>query len=96
MQSAAELIGKVSTIPTITEIIIPIQNGCKVVASMMVSPSPLIRLFITGPKNVPILTPDIMVTAGVIIISILVSFETTFPSSTLNQAAIQAPAGPPN
>ena len=63
---------------------------------MMVFPRPLIRLFITGPKRVPILTPDIMVTAGVTIMSTFVSLDTTLPSSTLSQDAIQAPAGPPS
>ena len=96
IQRAALLIGKVNTIPTTTEIKIPINNGLKVVAYMINAPVPSINAPIGGPTMDAIKTPIIIVIAGVRTMSIFVSFEISFPNSAPTNAAQYAPAGPPN
>ena len=51
---------------------------------------------IYGPKKTAITLPERMVTVGVTIRSIFVSFETSFPSSVPTMAEIKAPTAPPN
>ena len=64
--SAAELIGKVSTIPMITETTIPIRIGCCSVPQFTRFPSQVINLDTPGPTRIPTAPPERMVTAGVI------------------------------
>ena len=96
MQIAALLIGRVSVIPTTTETTAPMTSGCIFVAFTMIAPSAVIMLDTYGPTNCAASTPVIMVTAGVTIMSRLVSFETTFPSSTAISVAQYTPTGPPS
>ena len=93
---AALLIGRVRMTPTSTETVTPIQNGWRVVASIMIFPSHVIKEDIPGPTKAAIIVPEIIVTIGVTIRSIFVSRDTAFPSSVLIMVAIKAPTGPPS
>ena len=92
---AADEIGAVRTSPTTTEMNIPNQNGWSSQAKIISLPSFIINHPTRGPTSFAVIPPTIRVTAGVIIISSFVSFETAFPNSTAIRTAINAPAGPP-
>ena len=94
-QIAAELIGSVSTIPTTTEMIMPIQNGRRSVAHPINAPSALQIFLHTGASSIASTTPTITVTAGVTIISIFVSLETSLPISQVSTATKNTASGPP-
>ena len=94
-QIAALLIGRVSAIPTITEMIIPIKNGCSSVAHMIAAPTLLAAFPIAGARSIARRLPITIVTNGVTIISILVSFETAFPNSAASTVMIRTASGPP-
>ena len=72
--NAAELIGKVRATPIMTETIIPIIKGCCSVAHIIIFPKELAALPIAGAHQRDNNTPTQIVTKGVTIISILVSF----------------------
>ena len=80
-QMAAELIGRVSAIPTITDTKIPIRNGCLVVAHIMTFPRLLAAEPMPGAHQYDRPIPTAIVTRGVTRISILVSLETALPNS---------------
>ena len=65
-QIAAELIGRVRTTPTTTEIMIPMKNGCKFVAHPINVPSESQIVLKTGASTIAHPTPTIIVTAGVL------------------------------
>ena len=94
-QIAALLIGSVSAIPTITDIIIPIKNGCNSVAHMIAEPTLLAALPIAGARSIARRLPITIVTKGVTIISILVSFDTALPHSAVRIIMIRTANGPP-
>ena len=83
-------------IPTNTARQIPIRNGRRVVAVIITPPSQFIHADIYGPKKTAITLPERMVTIGVTMRSIFVSFETSFPNSVPTIAEINAPTAPPN
>ncbi len=90
-QIAALLIGSVSAIPTITDMITPIRNGCSSVAHMIALPTALAALPIAGADS----APARIVTSGVTRISIFVSLETAFPSSAARIVISSTASGPP-
>ena len=92
---AALLIGRVSAIPTITETIIPMKNGWSSVAHMMALPTALAAFPIPGAHHIASRMPAVMVTKGVTMISIFVSFETSLPSSDAKMVTISTARGPP-
>ena len=94
-QIAAELIGRVRTTPTTTEIMIPMKNGCKFVAHPINVPSESQIVLKTGASTIAHPTPTIIVTAGVTKISIFVSLETSFPASQAIIATNNTANGPP-
>lgn len=96
IQRAADEIGSVKTIPTITDTIIPMINGFCLVASIIIIPIFVMSVWIKGPTKFAIITPTKTVTIGVKTISIFVSFETNFAISTQKSVAIKTPIGPPN
>ena len=96
IQSAADEIGRVKTIPTITETIIPIIKGFCLVASIIIIPIFVMSVWIKGPTKFAIITPTKTVTTGVKTMSIFVSFEINFAISTEIRVAIKTPIGPPN
>ena len=94
-QIAALLIGSVSAIPTITDTIIPMKNGCNSVAHMIAVPTVLAAAPIAGAHPSESRTPTQIVTNGVTIISIFVSFETSFPNSAAKIVTTKTARGPP-
>ena len=94
-QIAAELIGSVRTTPTTTDTMIPIQNGLKSVAHPIKEPSASQTLLHTGARSIARITPTITVTAGVTMMSIFVSLETSFPISQVMTATKNTASGPP-
>ena len=94
--NAADEIGKVNTIPTIKDTIIPIINGASLVACMIISPKEIIILLINGPIKLAIKIPESTVTIGVTTISIFVSPLIILAISTHIKVATNTPIGPPN
>ena len=92
---AALEMGRVSTIPTITETRMPIKKGCISVARITRAPNPYIMALTPGPTRAATAQPKRMVTVGVTRISTLVSLETALPSSAATMAAKRVPRGPP-
>ena len=88
MQSAADEIGRVRTIPTITDTMIPIKKGAFSVALIIIAPRRFIKAPMYGPTKFAMKTPTKTVTAGVIIMSIFVFLLTSFPNSTAKIVAI--------
>ena len=72
-QMAAELMGRVSTMPMTTETTMPISRGCISVAFSMKTPKAVINLPMAGPMAKATITPLMMTTAGVTRISTWVS-----------------------
>src|SRR5690606_16354202 len=62
-------IGAVSAQPIKTATMIPMTNGCLVVAQLMISPSHNINELIGVPMNFPVMNPANIVVNGVTIIS---------------------------
>ena len=94
-QMAAEEIGSVSAIPTMTETRMPIQNGCSSVASMIRSPTFIAPLPSHGAIRADSPTPTPIVTSGVTRMSTFVSFETNIPNSAEMIATKRTARGPP-
>ena len=87
--------GKVSAMPTSTDTIMPIKNGCISVACIIMLPKAVITALTPGPARRAISSPDTMVTVGVTRISTFVSLDTSLPSSAAITAHISVPKGPP-
>ena len=85
---AAEEIGKVKQIPTMTETKMPITKGCCTVAHLMMVPTEKAAVPMAGAHHMNKRHPVRIVTAGVTRISIFVSFETAFPNSEAKIAII--------
>ena len=94
-QIAAELIGKVKATPIITETIIPIIKGFKVVAQTTSLPTALAASPIYFAVKTVSKAPTIIVTKGVTIISTLVFLLTRFPTSAATIAITKTAKGPP-
>ena len=94
-QIAAEEMGRVSAMPTMTDTKMPIQNGCRSVAHIIRSPTFMAPLPMAGAIHFARATPMTMVTAGVTRISIFVSLETALPHSAAMMAMIRTAKGPP-
>ena len=92
---AALEIGSVSIMPMIVETTAPIGPGCSSVARIISRPSAVIIALTGGPISFAAAMPVMIVTAGVAIMSITVSFETILPHSVPIIAATKAPTGPP-
>ena len=92
---AAELIGKVSTIPMMTETTIPIRIGCCSVPQFTRLPSHVMKLDTPGPTSIPTAPPERMVIAGVIRRSSFVFPATSLPIVIPTYAATNAPRGSP-
>ncbi len=92
---AAELIGKVKTIPIITETKTPAMKGRCSVAQIMAFPTEVAAEPIAGAHHIAKLVPTIKVTKGVTIISTLVVFETSLPISVAINAIMKTAKGPP-
>ena len=95
-QMAAELMGRVRIMPTMTETRMPMTSGCSSVVTMIRSPRAIISLLMAGPTATAMRQPTKMVTQGVTRISILVSLETSLPHSQASTTQMKAPRGPPN
>ena len=78
-----------------TETIIPMKNGCNSVAHMMAVPTVLAAVPIAGAHPRESKTPTQIVTKGVTIISIFVSFETNLPNSAAKMDTTKTARGPP-
>ena len=78
---AALLMGRVSTIPTITDTRTPMKKGWRSVAHIIAPPTSLAAAPIAGANHMERRAPEIIVTEGVTRISIFVSLDTIFPSS---------------
>ena len=94
-QIAALLIGSVSAIPTSTDTMIPMRNGCSSVAHMIALPTPLATKPMPGPHQRARPIPTNNVTKGVTRISIFVSLETALPNSAAKIVTISTASGPP-
>ena len=94
-QIAADEIGSVSAIPTNTETRIPIRNGCRLVAHIIIFPTFIAALPSAGAHHADRATPIPIVTSGVTRISILVSLDTAFPISEAKMATNNTASGPP-
>ena len=94
-QIAAEEIGRVSAIPTITDTSMPMMKGCCPVAHMMRFPVLRAARPMAGAHSAERNIPVPMVARGVTRISILVSFETAFPISAAMMAINRTASGPP-
>ena len=94
-QIAAEEIGSVSAIPTNTETRIPIKNGCRSVAHIIILPTFMAAFPRAGAHHAERPTPTPMVTRGVTRISIFVSLETALPISAATIATNSTARGPP-
>ena len=94
-QIAAEEIGSVRAMPTMTETRIPIRKGCSSVAHMMTSPSFMAMAPSTGASKADRAMPLPIVTSGVTSMSMRVSFETALPSSEAMIATKRTASGPP-
>ena len=94
-QIAADEIGRVSAIPTITETRIPMINGCFVVAHIISVPTELAAFPRAGAHQADSAIPTPIVTSGVIRISIFVSLDTALPISAEIMATKSTASGPP-
>ena len=92
---AAELIGRVSTIPIITATMIPMRKGWYVVPYSIDLPISSINLLMGGPITNPIKLPNSMENAGVNNRSSFVLPEIKIPNSTATKDAVKAPRGSP-
>ena len=92
---AALLTGSVRSIPTITETMIPITNGCCVVAHIISLPNSFAKLPIGGAINMASSPPTRTVTAGVRIISIFVFPASRFARTAAMRAITKTARGPP-
>ena len=92
---AADEIGSVSAMPTITETSMPIRNGCRSVAHMISAPTFIAALPRAGAHQADSAMPTPIVTRGVTRISIFVSLETIFPISAAIIAMNNTDRGPP-
>lgn len=72
IHKAAELIGAVSTMPTMTETRIPMGKGVSWVAELMTAPRPFIMAWMPGPTSWATAQPLTIVVMGLTIISTLV------------------------
>ena len=86
--SAAELIGRVSTIPMMTDTSIPITSGCLSVLQLTIPPSHVMNPEMGGPSSIPAVAPDSIVTEGVTRISSFVFPATSLPTVIPTSAAI--------
>ena len=80
----------------VTDTTIPIKNGLSSVALIINKPIAFIKELTYGPIKSPTNKPTRIVMLGVIIISSLVDFETSFPNSTPKIVARKTPTGPPS
>ena len=87
-QIAAELIGRVSAIPTIVDTRIPIRKGCCCVAQMMSFPSRLAARPMGSAMSAATSVPERRVTRGVTSMSMRVSRLTILPNSAAMMATI--------
>ena len=94
-QMAADEIGSVRAIPTRTETAMPIQKGWSRVALSMTMPKAEAALPMGGAMSLASATPTMMVTAGVMSRSILVSLLTALPNSAAMMAMTRTASGPP-
>ena len=94
-QIAAEEMGSVSAIPTITETRIPIRKGWSSVAHMIRFPTAMAAFPRGGAISQEKNTPTPIVTRGVTRMSIFVSLETAFPNSAAMIATKRTAKGPP-
>src|SRR5574344_2303585 len=92
---AADEIGSVRIIPITTLKIIPIRNGCNVVASWMPSPSHVAATPSGGPRSTAVRQPLMTVTAGTTRMSTFVLPFTRRPNSAPTRAATNAERGSP-
>ena len=83
---AALEMGSVSAMPTSTETRMPISKGCNSVAHIITLPTALAAAPMLGAQSTLNPTPARMVTAGVTIISTLVSLLTSLPHSAATMA----------
>ena len=96
MHIAAELIGSVRQHPTITETVIPIRNGLRVVALFISSPIWSMKSLMGEQQYLAIRPPTTMVSIGVRMMSTGVFLEMRFPASAPIITAMYEPTGPPN
>ena len=94
-QIAAELIGRVSAIPTSTDTTMPIKKGWSFVAESIRMPNQLAAVPIGGAISFASATPTRIVTAGVTRISTFVSLLTALPHSAAMMAMTNTANGPP-
>ena len=94
-QMAADEIGRVSAMPTTTEMMMPMMNGCCRVAHMMMPPIQLAALPMGAATSTASPTPTRIVTMGVTRMSTFVSLETALPNSAATTAVTSTASGPP-
>ena len=94
-QIAALEMGKVSAMPTSTETRMPISRGCSSVAHMITLPTAEAAAPMAGANSTLRPVPTRMVTAGVTMISTLVSLLTSLPHSAETMAIKYTARGPP-
>ena len=92
---AAELIGRVSAIPTTTETIIPITSGWSFVAHIIRFPIELAAIPIYFAQSTERSAPVIIVTRGVTMMSTFVFLDTSRPASAAIIAITRTASGPP-
>ena len=94
-QIAADEMGRVSAMPTMTDTKTPITNGCCVVAHLITSPTAIAPLPMGEAMKYARPMPISTVTMGVTKMSIFVSFETILPHSAATTATTYTASGPP-
>ena len=94
-QMAADEIGSVSAMPTMTDTTMPMTNGCCSVAHMMMLPTQLAPLPMGAATSMASPMPTRIVTIGVTRMSTFVSLLTALPNSAATTAVTSTASGPP-
>ena len=94
-QMAADEIGSVSAMPTMTDTRMPMTNGCCSVAHMMSVPTQLAPLPMGAATSMASPMPTRIVTMGVTRMSTFVSLLTALPNSAATIAVTSTASGPP-
>ena len=92
---AAEEMGRVKAAPMTTLTMMPMRKGCRSVAHMMMFPTAVAAVPITGAHQAERPTPVRIVTKGVTRMSTRVSLETALPHSAAMMAMNSTASGPP-